>query len=293
MIKKADGFQSEKIFVLSAYLMDEIMNHPLTRALFITDIGYFPHALNHYRERTNGCDSHILIYCVAGEGTVTTGPHNTFRITERTLVVLPADTPHSYGADELNPWSIYWFHLKGEETRQFLQSLNLTDGPIKLSTSDAEKFVSLFHQCYDILSTKSYSMPHHVHVSQTVKYLLSLIGLIPGRKEDERKQLYIDQAIQFMQDKLEKSLTLEELVSHTQISKQHLNYLFKTSTGFSPIDYYHRMKMQRAGQLLDLTELSIKEICLSLGFKDPYYFSRMFKKLIGAPPTKYRSKLKG
>lgn len=295
MLKKAEGFDSEKIIVLPQYQLNELMTHPLVRDLYVTDIGYFPRALHHYRERPQGCESHILIYCVRGEGSVSFGPDKTIRMTEHTLTIIPAGAAHSYHAVDSNPWSIYWFHIKGEQAFPFFQALDLDthSAPLKLSIHDSEQFRSLFNQCFDILSTKSYSLPHHVHVSQLVRTILSLIGLIPGRKEDERKQHYIDDAIDFMRERLEHSLTLDELVSHTQISKQHLNYLFKLSTGCSPIDYYHRMKIQRAGQLMDLTGLTIKEICHSLGFKDPYYFSRMFKKIIGHSPTAYRNHLKG
>lgn len=293
MKKKPDGFHAEKIYVMPRYLIEEIHSDSLIRPLYLTDIGYYPRALYHYRERPEGCDSHILIYCVGGEGWVTTNSGNTFRITERMLAIIPANIPHSYGADDDDPWSIYWFHLAGEQVELFLEAIHLTTGPYALAPRDADKFVELFHQCYDILSTKAYSKPHLLHVSQTVRYFLSLISLLPGRKEEERKQQYIDEAVQFMKKKLDQTISLNELVSYVQISKQHLNHIFKSFTGYAPIDYYHRLKMQRAGQLLDLTGLSIKEISHSLGFKDPYYFSRMFKSIIGISPTDYRNKLKG
>lgn len=53
------------------------------------------------------------------------------------------------------------------------------------------------------------------------------------------------------------------------------------------------MKMQRAGQLLDLTDWSVKEIAGAVGLSDPYYFSRLFKKMMGCSPTAYRGIPKG
>ncbi|BBI32681.1 transcriptional regulator [Cohnella abietis] len=292
MLKKAEGFDSEKIIVLPPYLVSEMLTHPLIRPLYITDIGYFPHANHHYRERPDGCDSSIVIYCIGGEGWVTIGDIK-YSLLEGDLVIIPAKTPHSYGADEVNPWSIFWFHLKGEMMVYYLEELVNDHGPLNLSHGDAEKFINLFHQIYDTLTAKSYSIPHLVHVSQTTAYMLSLLVLIPARKDEERKRRHIENAMQYLVEKLEHTLTLEELAHHARISKQHLNVLFKSATGFAPIDYYHRMKMRRACQLLDLTDLSVKETCHSLGFKDPYYFSRLFKKIIGLSPSAYRSKLKG
>ncbi|KAF6609500.1 helix-turn-helix transcriptional regulator, partial [Paenibacillus sp. EKM208P] len=97
-------------------------------------------------------------------------------------------------------------------------------------------------------------------------------------------QSHVDKATRYMSEQLESTVSLEELSRHVQVSKQHLNLIFKQSTGYSPVDYYLRMKIQRASQLLDLTNASIKEISIQLGFRDPYYFSRLFKKIMGCSP---------
>lgn len=291
--KKADGFNSEKMIVLPQYQLNEMVAHPLIKQTYITDIGYYPRAKNHYRERPQGCGSHILIYCVSGLGWIRLGEHAPFTLTEQTIAVIPSDTPHTYGADESDPWSIYWFHLKGDQVEALIESVGLEAGPLELSLADAEKIHDLFHQCYDLLSAKAYSAAHQIHVSHTMRYLLSFIGLIPRRKQEVKTLAYMEQAILYMQERLEMQLMIDDLVAHTRISKQHLNHLFKQTTGFAPIDYYLRLKMQRACQLLDLTDKSVKEISLSIGLGDPYYFSRLFKKIIGTSPTEYRSKLKG
>ncbi|GGD84876.1 AraC family transcriptional regulator [Paenibacillus nasutitermitis] len=293
MERKADGFEAEKIIVLPPYILKDMVAHPLIRQLYITDIGYFPKARHHYRDRPLGCEMHILIYCAGGEGWITRGSQPSVRVTAQTLTVIPAGMPHSYGADENNPWSIYWFHLMGEDAAAFFGSLNTEAGQLRMTLSHSVKLLDLFEQCYDILSAKPYSMDHQVHVSQIMRYWLSFAGLMNAGAGGDRSERHIEQAIQFMQEQLESNLTLEKLAAHTRISRQHLNHLFKQSTGFAPIDYYLRMKIQRAGQLLDLTDRSMKDISLSLGFQDPYYFSRLFKKMIGLSPTEYRNKLKG
>jgi AraC-like DNA-binding protein len=49
------------------------------------------------------------------------------------------------------------------------------------------------------------------------------------------------------------------------------------------------MKMERACYLLDITQQSVQEIAWSLGYEDAYYFSRLFRKVIGVAPTQYRA----
>ena len=64
--------------------------------------------------------------------------------------------------------------------------------------------------------------------------------------------------------------------------------LFKQSTGYSPIDYFIQMKMQKASQQLNFSNLSVKAIAMNMGFDDPYYFSRRFRKIMGSSPKIYR-----
>jgi transcriptional regulator GlxA family with amidase domain len=99
----------------------------------------------------------------------------------------------------------------------------------------------------------------------------------------------IDSAIVYMREHLSENITLGELSSRYNYSTSRFSSLFKQKTGYAPIDYFIQMKMQKASQHLDFTDKSIKDIALSMGFDDPYYFSKRFSKVIGMPPTKYRS----
>ncbi|MEJ8302747.1 AraC family transcriptional regulator [Saccharibacillus sacchari] len=291
-MKKIEGFESEKIIVLPTYQLEQIVAHPLGRMLYVTDIGFFPRARYHYRERPEGCDTFILIYCATGQGKVSIGGVS-HGLNERQLIVIPADTPHSYWTETEHPWTIYWLHFKGERAENYSALLKGGAGPLTLGAQDSEKFIALFHQCYDLLSASAYSASHRILAMQTAAYAMSLLSIVPEREDEERAKSYIESAIHLMNLKLEETLTLDEIARYTQISRQHLNHLFKSSVGFSPIDYYLRLKIRRASQLLDLTTLSIKEICHELGFKDPYYFSRLFRKIMGVAPSEYRKKLKG
>ena len=64
--------------------------------------------------------------------------------------------------------------------------------------------------------------------------------------------------------------------------------VFKEQTGHSPMDYFIQLKMQHACKLLAFRRDSIGQIGKELGYQDPYYFSRAFRKVIGMSPTEYR-----
>jgi AraC-like DNA-binding protein len=293
-IHKAEGFEAQKIIVLPTTFLEDVSYHPLIKPLYVTDIGFFPHAQYHYLERPAGCDTHIFIYCIEGEGWVMLENNNKLPIRKNTILVIPAQTPHIYGATEADPWSIYWFHLKGEAVERFIQSFDMDNFTLYVPPTLAVRIINLFDQCYETLLYKGYSVKHYLYVSQVMRHLLGMITLLEGEsQQDERKSTYVERSIQYMVEHVQSSLTLDELADYISLSKSHFIHLFKEVTGYSPIDYYMRLKIQRACQYLDLTDCSVKEVSKNIGIQDPYYFSRVFSKIMGQSPSDYRKTQKG
>ena len=84
---------------------------------------------------------------------------------------------------------------------------------------------------------------------------------------------------------------LKELASHFGYSESYMYRLFFKETGYAPMNYFLHMKIDRACQLLLHTNMKINQVALKLGFDDPYYFSRIFKKIVGTSPKDYRHSL--
>ena len=83
----------------------------------------------------------------------------------------------------------------------------------------------------------------------------------------------------------------DELASHFGYSESYMYRLFFKETGYAPMNYFLHMKIDRACQLLLHTNMKINQVALKLGFDDPYYFSRIFKKIVGTSPKDYRHSL--
>lgn len=99
----------------------------------------------------------------------------------------------------------------------------------------------------------------------------------------------IEKTVQFMAQHLDKPLQASELAAVANVSLSHFFALFKQRMGCSPMDYFTRLRMRRACDLLQSTSARVKEIAAALGYDDPFYFSRVFKSLSAVAPLHYRS----
>lgn len=97
-------------------------------------------------------------------------------------------------------------------------------------------------------------------------------------------------AKEYIQQHYEKSITLEDVAEVVQFSPHYFSKLFKERCGIAFIDYLTKIRVEKAKELMQAREKSLKEICYQVGYRDPNYFSRVFKRTTGLSPTEYRSK---
>ena len=100
----------------------------------------------------------------------------------------------------------------------------------------------------------------------------------------------IGESIAYMTEHLNQPLQVATLASMVGISPSHYFALFKRHTGCAPMEYFTQLRMAAARQLLDNSASSVKEVAATLGYDDPFYFSRVFKSVNQLAPTNYRMK---
>lgn len=107
--------------------------------------------------------------------------------------------------------------------------------------------------------------------------------------DDDRRM--IDTLMEFMYSRLEdENLRIEDLAEAVGLGRTVFYGKIKSLLGVSPSDFLRRIRMQRAEQLISETSLTFSEIAFSVGFSDPKYFTKCFKKDTGLTPSEYRKK---
>lgn len=295
MIKRKDGFSGERTLVLPQPVIVEMEKDPVLSLLHITDIGYYPKAHYHFRKRTEPISQSIFIYCTEGSGWFCIG-NQEYTVPANHYFILPAGIPHAYGADAHTPWTIYWIHFKGEIAPHFAgesaKPIEIKPGTCSRINNRNELFEELFRSL-----EMGYSHENLLYANAVFHHYLGTLHYLPQYRnatgEDAGKTDITTAAIYYMKENLEKKLTLSDIATHSGYSVSHFSVLFYQRTGYTPLNYFNQLKIRQACNLLDFSDMKINQICYKIGIDDPYYFSRLFNKVMGMSPKAYKVLKKG
>lgn len=289
-MKKEEGFPGQISYVIPDRILALVRENPLISELFVTDIGYYPQARHHFRERPSGSEQFILIYCVEGKGEIRLN-ETVFAVPADHFFMIPAGVPHAYRADEKDPWSIYWIHFTGSKSAGWGRFAGQITAIERGKNARINDRTDLFSEIFRNLD-RGFSIETLEYVNLCLPHLLASFTHLnrfrlirePGEKD------IVGQSINFMLDRLAEKLKLDEIAAEIGLSASHFSRLFLNRTGHSPIDYFIQLKIQRACRLLDNSSKTIAEIAREMGFDDQFYFSRTFRKVMGMSPVEYRKR---
>ncbi|MCC5856254.1 MAG: AraC family transcriptional regulator [Idiomarina sp.] len=270
-------------------LLAELRRHPLTRGLYPISYGHYLDAVGH-RVRRHVHTDHLIIFCHGGRGRFQTAQHKGYLLPGQVLF-LPKGVPHMYQSDSEHPWSIYWAHFAGSQVGEFMDYLGVSSDESSRSPvltlknwrallGDVTQLLNLQHQ--------RLTLEQGILSAALLRKLLSELPLLSRPSQPEKAGFDIEALDRFMRDNSHKTLQLDDFAEFTGLSRYHFSKKFRQVTGDSPIQYFTRMKMSHAAQMLREGEQTIRQISQTLGFDDPYYFSRLFKKHLGVAPRFYR-----
>ena len=271
-------------------VVEVALKHPLLQNLLPTDAGFYPRARGHKCTRERGCPEAVWIYCAAGRGWCEIDSRRQ-EVSKDRLLVIPAGTPHVYGADQREPWTIHWFHAVGQNVPFYLERLGASrERPVVPLGGDVRLF-SLFADVLEDLEHGS-TLTHLIYAAHSLSHLMGVILRHKeeyGHGETDAKER-TTRSIEFMKQHLREPLQIATLAAVVNLSRSHYTTLFRRVTGYAPLRYLNHLRMQRAVQLLNTTNLPIKEVSDQLGFSDQFYFSRAFTKMHGHAPSRHRKR---
>jgi AraC-like DNA-binding protein len=158
-----------------------------------------------------------------------------------------------------------------------------------LSTGVIPEYKRLFRQIIQELQLAK-PMYEDVLVALTRQLLalaarnLNRDGHVSGAMQQE-----MDDAIQYFNKHFAQSISVEEYAKNLHISTAWFIHSFKEHTGMTPMQYILSLRVSNAQTLLETTNYTITEIAAIVGYDNPLYFSRIFKKQLGVSPQQYRS----
>lgn len=285
------GVGRQRIEIPRTILKTRIQGNLLLKHLHICTLGYYPKAKDHYTYRKKGLPENFLFYCVDGHGWYELDDQK-YEVGPNEFFILPQNVAHAYGSNADHPWSIYWIHFGGDSLKEFNEMRVVQKHFKPFYIKNNGDIISIFTRIYKTLEL-GYSIDNLLFANMCLSHFLTLF-IYNSRHYDvvpvnDNKIDCVDSAILYMQEHINENISLNDLSNQYNYSVSRFSNLFKQKTGYAPIDYFVQMKMQKACQQLDFTSKSVKDIAFSMGFDDPYYFSKRFRAMIGMSPKKYRS----
>lgn len=276
-----------KILRLPHTVVDSLeQQHDLLTRFFVTNLGFFTRVYGHRTERDT-FDEYLVIYCLDGRGWYEAAGHS-WDIEKGQIMFVQRDVPHVYGSDLRDPWSIQWAHFRGELAQSYLDLINITPEKPVCRIGIQPGICTLFSEALDVLKS-GYSLYHLVKISSLIQQALSQIAFSTAYSPPQGSiGLHVGNVIEYMLANITERRTLDDFAEQACLSRSYFSRQFRLRTGYAPVEYFIRLKMQRACELLVTTHMTVGQISRGLGYQDQYYFSRIFKKIVGVHPTRYR-----
>jgi transcriptional regulator GlxA family with amidase domain len=178
-------------------------------------------------------------------------------------------------------------HVRGSAAVELCTQVQSGTAPTHVHS--VARIVALFD---DLVSTlEGRTSPLHVMAASGLAW--HLLTQIAADRALPQAGSPLERAMSILEGRVDSSIRVRELAARVNVSPSHLTALFRESTGGGPAAFHTRQRMARARTLLDTTDLSVGEIARAVGYADPLYFSRHFRRIHGTSPSSYRNDGKG
>lgn len=244
---------------------------------------YGPFIRNHY----------LFHYVISGKGTLltddTSNHSEEYHIEAGNGFLIEPGRVNTYFADRNDPWEYTWIEFGGLRAKEILESAGLT--------SDSPVYVPCSSQASDRIQETMLYLANHAQESplhQIGNLYLIMDAILNGSSKKRTIQggklseFYAKEAITFIEQNYALPLTVEDMAGRCNLDRSYFGKIFKETMGQSPQEFLIRYRMTKAAELLKLSDLSIGEISIRVGYPNQLHFSRAFKKVFDVSPRTYR-----
>ncbi|MGH7144191.1 MAG: AraC family transcriptional regulator [Planctomycetota bacterium] len=237
--------------------------------------------------------AHQIMYFVRGWGD---GEYRgeRFRAGPGSAVLMDLSELHSYHADPADPWEMMWVRFDGPGVPAAVESLHSAGRSCVLPVAAGARMRRDFRALFRQVETQAPGR----EAGAAARLMALLANLQDGVLHAgsvaafTRAPAGIEAAANFLRAHHLESVALREAAQAANMSLYHFLRRFKQVTGFTPMAYLENYRIGRAQELmLAQPDLRLKEIAARVGFADPAYFSRVFRKRVGSAPRAYRRSL--
>lgn len=223
-----------------------------------------------------------------------TGHYNCVRHEVQTrpgdLILLSPDAMYSCRrARQVAHWTHSWIYFQPQP--RLLSWLNWSEiGPhiyhMKLPDEELSAVEALIDSTLDFDPTQSkLSEALLLNITEQILIRCSQYSMSAGALTMD---IRVQDAMDYMSANLDLPLSIGDVAQHVRLSRTQLSTLFKEHTGSTLVQWREERRVARASQLLTQTALQVQQIAQQVGYDDPLYFSRVFSRLVGCSPRRYR-----
>ena len=191
---------------------------------------------------------------------------------------------------EDNP-EVFWIHFTGSDVKNILAYHGIPLDEHVFYCGVLPDYKALFRKIIQELQLCRYGYEDYI------ASLFNDILLLVDRQQHEQKkttgnvQEQIERAAAYFNENYNTKISIDDYAESLHISTNWFIHNFKQYAGMSPAQYILSLRMVNAQSLLERTTYNIKEISEIVGYENPLYFSRVFKKEIGKSPAQYRKEM--
>lgn len=283
------------MYINSAYLNNSLIDiKDKSRPLIVTSCGTYRLITKEKlpTHRPKGRVDYQLLYIASGQA------H--FYFNEKQETVVPAGHMVLYRPKELQKYiyynteqtEVFWVHFTGSDVKNILRNYGIKDNTKILYSGTSLEYSHLFKQMISELQLCQEDYP------QLLSMLLQQIFILLHRQQlkdmttrNEYLESEIELALQYFNENYNTNLHIEDYAASRGMSISWFIRSFKQFTNSTPMQYIVSLRITNAQILLETTNYNISEIGTIVGYDNPLYFSRIFRKQKGVSPKEYRNQV--